>query len=94
MFKNGKGSWTIHRTRVIDSNLIKTKCISFYTGIKIDQIIIFYVIGLGYYISDQEYIGQYMPDMNQPGPIPSFFTVYPCFIDLLQDLYIKYKLNK
>jgi hypothetical protein len=91
LMEKGNGSWTLRRTSLEDSRLIKSKCLSFHRG-TIHHILIFHVVGLGYYVSDINR-GAKLPDMNDPGPIPEYTTVYPCFMDLLQELYKLYELG-
>lgn len=90
----GVNSWLFRRSSIVDSSLITTKCLSFYKDDHtFKHTLIFHVIGLGYYTSDNIARGTILPglgDLELKTSLPPFNAVFPSLIDLLDYLQKKY----
>lgn len=85
----GVGTWTLRRSSFTDSSLVKSKILSLISADKIHHLPLFHVSGLGYYTTNTVARGVAMPGLEDGEPrvsLPPFDDVYPCFIDLLDEL--------
>ena len=82
------GSWLLRKASVVESDVIKPRCITFknkLTG-NVDHLIIAHIYGFGYTTFDKMARGYKMPQSNNGEKMPQFDTVYESFIDILESL--------
>jgi hypothetical protein len=94
--QKGNGSWLLRKSSIVDSELVRTKCLMYQNDEKCYNVLIVHVSGMGYYLGDVER-GEVMPNVNDHFSIPKVCKntiVYPCFIDLVHYLITYYKLSR
>jgi hypothetical protein len=95
--ESGVGSWTLRKSSIKDSSLINVKILSYLNaGAQAAHIVLCHVIGLGYYSTNSVKREQQMPgvqDGETHASIPAFTTIFPCIIDLLEDIRKSYPIQ-